>query len=72
MKLNDEVESTWKETVSILEPGTSLIKTDNDLILGLLLHCLINLYLISINSAIDVSIVMKYNLTVRKLHESFC
>lgn len=33
--------------------------------------CLINLYLISINSGVVVSIVMKYNLIVRKLHGSF-
>jgi len=33
--------------------------------------CLINLYLISINSAIVMSIVMKHNLIVRKLNESF-
>jgi len=42
MKLNDGVESAWKDTFSILEPGTSLIKTDNDLMLGVSLYCLSN------------------------------
>jgi hypothetical protein len=49
IKLNDGVKSTWKETVSILEPGTSLIKTDNDLILGILFYCLSNKFVLNIH-----------------------
>ena len=42
MKLNDVFVSTWKNMASILEPGTFLIKTDNDLMLDIPLYCLSN------------------------------
>ena len=68
MKLNDGVESKWKDTVTILEPGTSLIKTDSNLMLDIPLYCLSNKVVLHLHqqccSCVDSD---KYDLIVRNL-----